>query len=520
MSTPVVPKPSERPSTLDHLLGKLPGPLPLGVFGAVLLALSSHGAGATRNRGGALEWLGLENLGFGHGSGLLGGVFSVGLITMVLAWVLLGRQVVVDKRRDDPGRLHTIRRALIAWCIPLLAAAPILSRDVYSYLMQGAMVRDGFDPYTEGAAINPGPYLLEVSHDWRNTTTPYGPLHLWIGENITKLVGDNVTLGVTVYKLLSVLGFAAIAWAVQRIARRLGGDPGLALWLGVANPVMVFHMVGGMHNESVMVGLVSVGLLACLHRRFIIGVALISVAVSLKATAAIALPFVVWMATFHYARDITSWPKRIGIFVATGVVAVVETIAVVWAVTWASGSSWGWLSEISGNSKVINPLAIPTLLTELATPFIQLFDPDFDYNVVLNAIRPVFAVLMLLGLVVTWWYFRGGDRRSIMGTTAAYQVAFMLNSVTLPWYYASSISLVGTFTPPRWLLKLATGVSIVVAVAFTGSGNHQLYNAAWMVGSAAAAWILTVYVFPLNLEHRPGFQAQPDPVPEKQAEKL
>lgn len=497
----------------DQLAGffaRLPGPGLLGFLGALILALSSHGAGATRNRGGILEWLGLEYLSFGHGAALMNTVFNAGLILVVLAWALLGRRVITDTDRFDSARLTQVRRALFFWCAPLLLSAPILSRDVYSYLMQGAMIRDGFDPYTEGAAVNPGPYLLEVSHDWRNTTTPYGPLHLWIGEGITTAIGDNVAAGVILYKIVSLAGFIAIAFAIERIALRLGGDPALALWLGVANPVMIFHMIGGMHNESVMVGLVSVGLLLCLHRRFLTGVALIAVAVSLKATAAIALPFVVWMATYHYSGRAPGLARRVWVFVVVGAIGLLETLAVVAAVTWASGSSWGWLSEITGNSKVVNPLAAPTLVTEVMTPLIQLFDPDFDYNVILYVLRPIFSILMLAGLVATWWYFRGGDRRSVMGTAAAYQVAFLLNSVTLPWYYASSISLVGAFTPPRWLLKLTTGVSIVIALTFSGSGNHQLYNPVWLLAVGAAAWVLTVHIFPLDVERRPGFQAVPE----------
>ncbi len=475
----------------------LPRALPLGIVGAVLLTLGSFGGGATRNRGGLLEAVGLDFLAYGHGGGISNTVFWAGLLCLVGAWVLLGRDVVGGLRHDadDTALLRRVRVNLWAWVAPLLLAAPMLSRDVYSYLMQGAMLRDGFDPYIHGAAVNPGPYLLEVSHDWRNTTTPYGPLHLWIGEGVTRLVGDNVTLGVMVYKLISVAGFAAIAWSVPRIAQRLGGDPSMALWLGVANPVMVLHMVGGMHNESVMVGLVSVGLLACLHRRFLVGVALIAVAVSLKATAAIALPFVVWMATDHYAGPAATLRRRITAFFVTGVVGAVETLAVVAVVTWASGSSWGWLSEITGNSKVINPLALPTLLTDMTTPLVQVFDEDFDYNVALAVFRRISMVAMLVGLVVVWWFFRRGDRRAIMGTTAAYQVAFVFNSVTLPWYYASVLSLVGTFRPPAWVLRVATGASIVVALSFTGSGNHQLYNLWWTAAAGVAAWLLTEFIF-------------------------
>ena len=465
---------------------RLPGALPLGFTGAVLLLLGSFGGGATRNRGGILESLDLDFLAYGHGAGISNAVFWAGVILLLLGWAVLGRRHVL---RDPSER--QVRTALWVWVAPLLLAAPMLSRDVYSYLMQGAMLRDGFDPYTQGAAVNPGPYLLEVSHDWRNTTTPYGPLHLWIGEGVTRLVGENVTAGVLVYKLISVLGFAAIAWAVPRIARALGGDPALALWLGVANPVMILHMIGGMHNESIMVGLVSLGLLAGLHHRYVLGVALIAVAVSLKATAAIALPFVVWLATLHLARRM----NRIVAFLLSGAVGVIETLAVVAAVTWLSGSSWGWLSEISGNSKVINPLALPSLLASWSTWLIQVFDPSFQYNTALGVLRSISMVLMLAGLVVVWWLFRQTPRRALAGTALAYQVAFVFNSVTLPWYYASVISLVGAVRPPEWVQRLAVGASVVVTLAFTGSGNHQLYNTWWMAGVLVLAWFLTEWIF-------------------------
>jgi len=467
---------------------RLPSALSLGLIGSLLLLLGSFGGGATRNRGGVLEALDLDFLAYGRGAGISNVVFWAGVAFLLAGWVVLGRRHVL---RGRPGVEKHVRKSLWVWILPLLPAAPMLSRDVYSYLMQGAMLRDGYDPYTQGAAVNPGPYLLEVSHDWRNTTTPYGPLHLWIGEGVTRLVGDNVTAGVIVYKLISVLGFAAIAWAVPRIARALGGDPALALWLGVANPVMILHMVGGMHNESVMVGLVSVGLLACLHKRFLLGVALIAVAVSLKATAAIALPFVVWMATHHYSRHM----HRFLAFVVTGFVGLIETLAVVAAVTWLSGSSWGWLSEISGNSKVINPLALPSLLASGITWVVQVVDTGFEYNTALGVLRSISMVLMLAGLVVVWWMFRHTTRRAVAGTALAYQVAFVFNSVTLPWYYASVITLVGTVRPPEWVLRLAVGASIVVTLSFTGSGNHQLYNTWWMAGVFVLAWVLTDWVF-------------------------
>ncbi len=483
-------------------------PLWLGLAASIVLALASFGGGATRNRGGALEALGLSFFAFGHGRNLSILVYWIALFALVGAWIMAGKLIVAPTLGSQgstatvEGGLQRVRTLLWAWVIPLLFAGPIASRDVYSYLMQGAMVRDGFDPYSEGAAANPGPFLLEVSHDWRNTTTPYGPLHLWTGDIITSVVGDNVAAGLIAYKLVSLVGFAMIAWAIPRIARQLGGNPTLALWLGVANPVMLLHLIGGMHNESAMVGLVSVGLLLALKGRwfnFLGAIALIAVATALKVTAFLAMPFVLWLIIHAARRRATTRRGQAGAavaaFVGGGIVIVFETFAVVAAITWASGSTWGWLSEISGNSKVINPLAGPTLATDIMTPVLLLINEDFTYNTVLGWFRTISTVLMLLGLVVVWWCARGGRRQAILGTIAAYQVAFFFNAVSLPWYYASIISLLGVASPPPWLLKLSTAGSIFLALSFAGDGNHQLYNWWWVIVVAAGAWAAAEWLF-------------------------
>ncbi|WP_144790441.1 alpha-(1-_6)-mannopyranosyltransferase A [Corynebacterium singulare] len=476
---------------------RVPQPLTLGIVAATILALASFSGGASRNRGGVLEALNIGFLSYGHGRNIGMVLYWIGLFGLVAAWVLAGRHVIAPQLKEPTpeGGLREIQRMLLCWIAPLLAAAPLASRDVYSYLMQGAMVRDGFDPYTEGAAVNPGPFLLEVSHDWRNTTTPYGPLHLWMGNAVTHLVGDHVAAGIIVYKAISVLGFAAIAWSIPRLARSIGGDPALALWLGVANPVMILHLIGGMHNESVMVGLVSVGLLAAVHHRFHASLLLVGVAVSLKATAVIAAPFIVWLMVHRWAPDGTRMVKRVGIFLMAGVLAVAEVAVAVAVITWASGSSWGWLSQISGNSKVINPLAGPTLLADVLVPLIQFFSPDTTYNDVLGVLRSAGMVLMLLGLVLVWWWGRTDVRRAIAGTAAAYQVAFVFNSVTLPWYYASVLTLMGTFRPPLSIIKLTTGAALFIGVAFAGDGNHQLYNWFWVIGMIVVAWTATQWIF-------------------------
>ncbi|MBK4147408.1 alpha-(1-_6)-mannopyranosyltransferase A, partial [Corynebacterium macginleyi] len=86
-------------------------------------------------------------------------------------------------------------------------------------------------------------------------------------------------------------------------------------------------------------------------------------------------------------------------------------------------------------------------------------------------------------------------RDAIMGTAAAYQVAFVFNSVTLPWYYTSIFTLMGTFRPPLWLLKFTSGVTLFISLSFSGDGNHQLYNWFWVIGVIVLSWSATQWLF-------------------------
>jgi alpha-1,6-mannosyltransferase len=61
----------------------------------------------------------------------------------------------------------------VLWALPLLAAPPLASRDVYSYACQGWLYAAGPDPYEVGAATCP--WVDAVAPLWRDTPAPYGP---------------------------------------------------------------------------------------------------------------------------------------------------------------------------------------------------------------------------------------------------------------------------------------------------------------------------------------------------------
>src|SRR4051812_1194881 len=269
-------------------------PALLGCAGAALITLGGLGAGSTRIHDPVLESLALSWLRFGHGLVVSSVLLWGGVAAMLVAWLWLGRRVV-----DGTATAYTMLATTGFWLTPLLLSVPVFSRDTYSYLAQGALLRDGFDPYVVGPIENPNSLLDNVSPIWTTTTAPYGPAFILVAKFVTMLAGNDVVAGTMLLRLCMLPGLALLIWAAPRVARHVGANGAAALWICVLNPLVIVHLMGGVHNEMLMVGLMVAGIALTFGGRQIWGVGLIAVAVAVKATAGLALPFMVWVWMRH-----------------------------------------------------------------------------------------------------------------------------------------------------------------------------------------------------------------------------
>ena len=183
---------------------------------------------------------------------------TTGAVIMALAWLMLGR-FALGTRRMSRSQLD---RTLLLWAMPLLIAPPMYSKDVYSYLAQSQIARLGLDPYRVGPAPGLGldhVFTLSVPSLWRETPAPYGPLFLWIGRGISDAHRRQHRGRGAIHRLIVLIGVGLIVWATPRLARRCGVAEVSALWLGPCNPLLFMHLVAGIHNEALMLGLMLAG---------------------------------------------------------------------------------------------------------------------------------------------------------------------------------------------------------------------------------------------------------------------
>ena len=155
---------------------------------------------------------------------------------------------------------------------------------------------------------------------------------------------------------------------------------------------------------------------------------------------------------------------------------------------------------------MVNPLSFPSLVSGVIGEAGRIGNPQFPFNDVMVVARAVSLVIMAVGFVACWWFLR---RKPITGAMWAYLIVFSFNAVTLPWYYASVLPLVGVVNCSRRINQFFIIGSIAVALAFTGSGNHQLYNPMWMGILAVSGWVASRWLFAettLVAYRRPGLE--------------
>jgi alpha-1,6-mannosyltransferase len=469
-----------------------------GTAGALLMGLGSLGAGTAPVLGNPVVGRPLLGLLTRMPTASLAVAFT-GIAMVVLAWLWLGALVAPGRARLIPRA--QLNRTMMMWAIPLLVAPPMFSRDVYSYLAQSAMANRGLDPYVLGPADALGvdhPLVRGIPTIWRNTVAPYGPLFLTLGRPIDSIAGDHVVLGTLLHRSLAVVGLVMIVWALPRLARRVGVSPVFALWLGVANPLVLFHMVSGVHNEALMIGLMLWGLELALRRPAVSptllgGTVLIAAAAQVKVPAAVALGFVaVWLARHRggRVRDLVS---------ATALVCAVAVATTV-VIGLGTGLGFGWAGALDTPNAVRSWMSVATGLGRLAGLVgsgLGLGDHTTSVLIVARAAGLVAAAGACLLLL---WHCWRGKVEPLAGLGVALGAVVFLGPVVHPWYLLwAVIPLAASASHPAFRTT-ATAASAVVAVVVAPTGSDFLFRA-WVLPSAIAAAVVTLIV-PILLVRR------------------
>ncbi|WP_031109118.1 polyprenol phosphomannose-dependent alpha 1,6 mannosyltransferase MptB [Streptomyces sp. NRRL S-146] len=415
----------------------------LGLAGTACLALGGETAGAL-----PVEDL-LHPASARAALGLVGVYF--GVVLLIAAWVLLGRLV----RGPRPPQPRSLLLVLAAWAAPLLLAPPLFSRDVYSYLAQGAMVQEHLDVYAHGPARLGGPLADEVAPLWRHTGAPYGPVFLAVAAALSGLTRGELPAGLFGMRLVALGGVALMAAALPRLARHSGADPSAALWLGALNPLVLLHLIAGAHNDAVMLGLLGVGLVAALGRWPVLGAVLVPLAALVKAPAVLGLAAVV-------ALRVRAGRSPAKALVTTTVAAAGTTVAA----TAVAGTGYGWIGALNTPVSPKN-WALTTLLGRATRALLEHLGSDLAPLAV-----PAWHALGIVAAVITialiWLRLR---LRPVYALGLSLAAVAALGPAIRPWYALWGLFLIAAAAPSTSVRHRTAAVTGVLALSVLPSGG-------------------------------------------------
>ena len=380
----------------------------------------------------------------------------------------------------------------------VLAAPLVLSRDAYSYALYGRMVSEhGLNPYlTAPSALTGDPLLRVASPAWVDEPSVYGPAFTLLSAGLTRLIRSPAGTVDAFRVIAAVASLATAALAMAAARRSRTGRTALAGVLVGWNPVMLFHTVGGGHNDA-LAGAAVAGALVLSTR---------------WATAAAGL----------------------GAMVKATAAAPLVVVAAAGVLIRRSGER---LRELLAHLAIVAAVAVPAAL-----PFMQATDPTLglataagrrgwmapsrlvERGLVTLGVSPGAVVRVGFALVALWAIVQvirglrpgGPEVPAAVGWAAL--IALLAGPLLLPWYLP--VALAAAWALPRVPRNAVVGVSVLMATTMFVAERGRAPDA-WdamllavrYLGAPAALALLVLVLLGLRRRIRAGASLADDQVP-------
>jgi hypothetical protein len=466
---------SDASSRWVRLTGPLWRPALLGTLGSVGMVLTGSVIGSIPQPDTYRWWLTTPDGGYGVAHVL----FYTSFMFLVVGWLGVGVHALT--RRLSAAWSWGI---LALWGTPLFLGTPLFSRDVYSYIAQGQLVRHGLNPYLIAPrALGPGPLLSSVASVWRDTTSPYGPLFVEVTHVANALSGGSLIAQVLVFRAVEFIGVAMMMVALPALARHFGVSEGLALWLGVLSPLALFSAISSAHNDTLMLGLAAIALLVTVRGQRRWGLVLFALAATLKLPALAGVVFI----TASALRSVGT-RERIRLLAE----AVLLPALVIVVVTELTDLGWTWLSP--------GALRIPTELRVLTSPTVSVGKLA---SLVLHAVGmnvstvsvvtftqhlgELLAVIIGLALVSRT---RRGNVTRMLGIGLL--IAVVASPTVWPWYYLWGLTVLAVTSAQRSIFfVLVAGLAMLLV----GPGGTPMIGGNGVYVSGPAVLVALIWFF-------------------------
>jgi alpha-1,6-mannosyltransferase len=373
--------------------------------------------------------------------------------------LFVGMRALADGWKPRVKRLFALGTTL---SLLTITVPPMTSADVLMYAAYGRLQAIGRDPYEiTPAEVFRGqfdPVLRWTERPWTDTPSVYGPITSWTQLLANRLGGENMHDIVFWLQLFAVVPFLLACAGAVLLARGDRRRQGRTALLTIANPVLIWAVVAGAHNEALSVMFAVAGLLFMRRSPFVAGLG-----IGLAGCAKVSIGIWGLAMLWAYRKE----PKK-ALLLCAGTAIPMGLAYVVWQPTafFQALRNGGYVSVGSWANPVFR--------------FLDLFTTGFNAKVIVG-------VISYAGLVV---------------------IAWML-SRTLPW--AGAPGLARGQDPQQDPLTIALRTALVLSVAWLVTSMYTLswYDLiAWIPLAVLPATkldtIMLLRITPLSLAYVPG----------------
>jgi alpha-1,6-mannosyltransferase len=392
-------------------------------------------------------------------------MFVIGASMLSIAWLgLISR--VERSTLPERDRTRVVIVTALLWFAPVLLGPPLLSSDIYSYAAEGEMASRGIDPTADAIyRLQYGDYITRTDPLWRQSNgNPYGPVQMGSAAAIVQATGHDIDLTLWGLRLLAVGSVLASVWGLSEIARHYGVSPPIAVAIGIANPISVLHLVGGAHNDALLMALVATGCALALRGRWRLGVLFMALATGVKLPAAAAIVYLGWERA-GLGAVLKDRARVIGKALAVSA-ALIGALCIVVGI-----GLFGWIASMQNAGKTMGTLSLTTRIGYVVGSIFRLVGLPADDSTWISLFRLAglatagFVCLRLLGLT----------RRigAVQCAAISMMAVVLLGPVVWPWYLAPAIALLGAAGVGRWRPALLV-LTVSFAFEVFPRGNSRL----------------------------------------------
>ena len=315
--------------------------------------------------------------------------------------------------------LSTSLFAILLW-----QTYPFNATDLYRYVIRGR-IQSAYDasPFIAPPNQFPDDPFADFAGEWADATSPYGPAWELTAGLLTRLSGENLLMGLLLFKGLAAITFlvnTVLIWLLLARQKTAVRTTYTLLWAW--NPALLLIFVADGHNDGLMLLWLLLGLLISRRGQPTLGFWVMLLAPLTKPIAVLALPFFF----LGIIRPLPDWKMR-GKFIAAASLGAIMLSMIAFL---PFGSPLDLINRLLREIAAVPGFSLAVLLLFV----VQLFSQAATLPLLSVIGAGLMITAVFLGIWLLWRTWQG---RSPLRSTADIFGVYILQALSFRIWYAA-----------------------------------------------------------------------------------